>query len=181
MSLGGLLDLPIELFLDQLLPLIDLPDLLALSKTCKFFAVLCSDDTFWKRKLREDLNYSITDARNKGILLSTLMNHHTRALNNTSYKASDCSTEGSAVHMYMCGGSCIEFPFLSFEFLLMYLPSSSESSHGRLGLATPRQYYNGYEKMNAAAGIPFPVELNLASGVRIVTIVAGGWHVLYLV
>jgi SCF-associated factor 1 len=66
MSLRNIQDIPIEVFLDNLLPVIDLPDLLALSSTCKFFAVLCSDDTFWKLKLRQDFNYSITDARNKG-------------------------------------------------------------------------------------------------------------------
>ena len=59
-------DIPIEVFLDHLLPSIDLPDLLSLAQTNKFFAVLCADDTFWKLKLKDDYNFSNTDARNKG-------------------------------------------------------------------------------------------------------------------
>lgn len=59
-------DIPIEVFLDHLLPSIDLPDLLSLAQTSKFFALLCADDTFWKLKLKDDYNFSNTDARNKG-------------------------------------------------------------------------------------------------------------------
>lgn len=58
--------IPIEVFLDHLLPLVDVQDLLSLACTDRFFAKLCADDTFWKRKLKVDLNYSIIDARNKG-------------------------------------------------------------------------------------------------------------------
>lgn len=65
-------DIPIEVFLDQLLPIVDIPDLLSLACTNRFFAMLCQDDTFWKRKLRDDLNYSIVDARNKGMPLAML-------------------------------------------------------------------------------------------------------------
>ena len=68
MSLN-LQDIPVEVFLDHLLPTIPLRDLLSLATTNKFFALLCSDDTFWKLKLKDDLNYSITDARHKGFKL----------------------------------------------------------------------------------------------------------------
>ena len=66
MSSLKLHNIPIEVLLDHLLPAIALPDLLSLAQTCKFFAVLCADDTFWKLKLKDDYNFSITDARNKG-------------------------------------------------------------------------------------------------------------------
>ncbi|KAF8329532.1 uncharacterized protein EI90DRAFT_2923863 [Cantharellus anzutake] len=59
-------DIPIEVFLDHLLPAIDLPDLLSLAQANKFFSSLCADDTFWKVKLKHDYNFSIVDARNKG-------------------------------------------------------------------------------------------------------------------
>jgi len=58
--------IPIEVFLDYLLPIVDIQDLLSLACTDRFFAQLCADDTFWKRKLKDDMNYSIVDARNKG-------------------------------------------------------------------------------------------------------------------
>ncbi|KAJ1307014.1 hypothetical protein OPQ81_007993 [Rhizoctonia solani] len=50
-------DLPIELLIDYLLPCIPLQDLLSLSCTCKYFAIVCGDDTFWKRKTSEEYNF----------------------------------------------------------------------------------------------------------------------------
>lgn len=58
--------IPIEVFLDYLLPIVAVPDLLNLACADRFFARLCNDDTFWKRKLKADMNHSIVDARNKG-------------------------------------------------------------------------------------------------------------------
>ncbi|KIO32011.1 hypothetical protein M407DRAFT_67253 [Tulasnella calospora MUT 4182] len=53
-----LTDLPVELLLDHVLPALDLPSLLALAQTSKFFSALCSDDTFWRLKLRRDYNFT---------------------------------------------------------------------------------------------------------------------------
>ncbi|KAF9071533.1 hypothetical protein BDP27DRAFT_1391614 [Rhodocollybia butyracea] len=50
-------DVPVEIFLDDLLPQLPLHDLLRLQCTNKFFAALCADGTFWKRKLSEDFNF----------------------------------------------------------------------------------------------------------------------------
>jgi SCF-associated factor 1 len=59
--------LPVELVIDSLLPCLALPDLLALACTCKFFAIICADDTFWKRKTSEEYNFSGADsARTSG-------------------------------------------------------------------------------------------------------------------
>lgn len=52
-------ELPVELLLDQVLPWLTLQSLAALTCTNKFFAVLCSDDTFWKLKLQRDYNFSL--------------------------------------------------------------------------------------------------------------------------
>jgi len=51
-------DIPIEVLLDNLLPSLPVPDLLRLGSTNRFFASLCNDDTFWKRKLQQDFNFS---------------------------------------------------------------------------------------------------------------------------
>ncbi|KAF8555990.1 RCC1/BLIP-II [Imleria badia] len=51
-------DIPVEVLLDNLLPSLPIPDLLRLGATNHFFASLCNDDTFWKRKLQEDFNFS---------------------------------------------------------------------------------------------------------------------------
>ncbi|CAE6509498.1 unnamed protein product [Rhizoctonia solani] len=52
-----LIDLPIELLIDHLLPCIPLQDLLSLGCTCKYFALVCGDNTFWKRKTSEEYNF----------------------------------------------------------------------------------------------------------------------------
>jgi SCF-associated factor 1 len=54
----GLSDLPVELLLDNLFPTLPVPDLLRLSQTNKFFSSLGGDDTFWKRKLDQDFNFT---------------------------------------------------------------------------------------------------------------------------
>lgn len=58
MSSASLPTLPIELILDQLLPLLPLPALAALSRTSKLFYMLTSDETFWRRRLLVDYNFS---------------------------------------------------------------------------------------------------------------------------
>ena len=72
-----LAELPIEVLLDNLLPYVQVPDILRLACTNKvrflwtsnvliellhelwqLFSVLCSDDTLWKQKLQSDFNFS---------------------------------------------------------------------------------------------------------------------------
>ncbi|KAF5387338.1 hypothetical protein D9757_005797 [Collybiopsis confluens] len=53
----SLTEIPIEIFLDKLLPLLPLADLLHLQCTNKFFATLCSDETLWRRKTSADFNF----------------------------------------------------------------------------------------------------------------------------
>ncbi|THV05547.1 RCC1/BLIP-II [Dendrothele bispora CBS 962.96] len=63
----ALTDIPLEVFIDHLLPLLPISDLLHLTTTCKFFATLCSDETFWRRKLQDEFNFSNAEtARTSG-------------------------------------------------------------------------------------------------------------------
>jgi SCF-associated factor 1 len=65
--MASLASLPVEVFIDNILPLIPLRDIPSLTVTNSQFAVICSDDTFWKRKLKEDYNFSdVSSARTKG-------------------------------------------------------------------------------------------------------------------
>ncbi|OBZ73495.1 hypothetical protein A0H81_06153 [Grifola frondosa] len=62
-----LYDLPVELFLDNILPLLPVSDLFHLASTSRFFYLLVSDDTFWHRKIQADFNFSGSDtARTTG-------------------------------------------------------------------------------------------------------------------
>ncbi|KAF5351928.1 hypothetical protein D9756_007455 [Leucocoprinus leucothites] len=53
----NLADLPPELFLDNLFSFLSTADLLRLAVTSKYFASMCSDEIFWKRRLHEDFNF----------------------------------------------------------------------------------------------------------------------------
>ncbi|KAF8514431.1 regulator of chromosome condensation 1/beta-lactamase-inhibitor protein II [Hysterangium stoloniferum] len=62
-----LTDIPLEVLIDDLLPYVALESIPSLSATCKYLASVCDDDTFWKRKLKEDYNFSdSSNARTKG-------------------------------------------------------------------------------------------------------------------
>ncbi|KDQ26645.1 hypothetical protein PLEOSDRAFT_1043136 [Pleurotus ostreatus PC15] len=61
----SLTDVPVEVLIDNLLPQISLVDLLSLTCTNQFFAIVCSDETFWKRKLERDFNFSPTATARK--------------------------------------------------------------------------------------------------------------------
>lgn len=60
-------DIPVEVFLDNLLPFAQTRDVLSLGSTNRFFAALSADDTFWKRKCQEDFNFTSQEtARQSG-------------------------------------------------------------------------------------------------------------------
>ncbi|KAG2157788.1 regulator of chromosome condensation 1/beta-lactamase-inhibitor protein II [Suillus bovinus] len=119
-------DLPIEVLLDNLLPWLAIPDLIHLGQTDHFFARLCDDETFWKRKLEEDFNF--TDERTARI---TGWKHLYRGLRNPK--------------TYVWG----------------------EHSKGRLGLKKI--------PTTTLRDVPYPVELQIKSGARIVSLSAAGW------
>jgi SCF-associated factor 1 len=119
-------DLPIEVLLDNVLPWLAIPDLIHLGETNRFFARLCNDETFWKRKLEEDFNF--TDERTARI---SGWKRLYRGLRNPK--------------SYVWG----------------------ETSKGRLGL---RKIPN-----STLHDVPYPVELQIKSGARIVSLSAAGW------
>lgn len=57
-DMPSLSDIPVDVLLDNLLPLVHVADLLHLSATSRFFAILGADETFWKRRLHNDFNFS---------------------------------------------------------------------------------------------------------------------------
>ena len=63
----GIADVPVKLFIDTILPFCEAKDVLSLGCTNKFFAVVATDDTFWKRKLAIDYNFTGSEtARTNG-------------------------------------------------------------------------------------------------------------------
>ncbi|KAI0028891.1 RCC1/BLIP-II [Vararia minispora EC-137] len=64
---SSLTDLPVELLLDNLLPIVPLSDLGNLAATNRTLAVVCADDTFWRRKCQIDFNFTSSEtARTSG-------------------------------------------------------------------------------------------------------------------
>ncbi|KAA1469035.1 RCC1/BLIP-II [Dentipellis sp. KUC8613] len=64
-----LTDLPVEVLLDNLIPLIPIRDVSRLARTNKFFAILCADDMLWKKKCQEDFNFTGSEtARTSGFM-----------------------------------------------------------------------------------------------------------------
>jgi len=62
-----LAEIPVEVLLDNFLPLLPVTDLLNLGSTSRLFYNLCNDDTFWKRKIQDDFNFPCDDtARSSG-------------------------------------------------------------------------------------------------------------------
>lgn len=63
----GLSDLPVEVILDNLLPTMSNETIVNLGATSHFWDSATNDDTFWKRKLREDFNFDCeATARSNG-------------------------------------------------------------------------------------------------------------------
>ncbi|XP_006460919.1 hypothetical protein AGABI2DRAFT_221227 [Agaricus bisporus var. bisporus H97] len=53
----NIVDVPPEILLDNLFPVLPVTDLLSLTVTSKYFLFLCSDETLWYRKLKADYNF----------------------------------------------------------------------------------------------------------------------------
>ncbi len=54
----SLFDIPVEVLLDNFLPVLDVKDLLSLGRTSKAFQAIITDDTFWKLKCDRDFNFN---------------------------------------------------------------------------------------------------------------------------
>jgi len=63
----GIADIPVELLIDNLLPFCEAKDVFSLGCTNKFFALVTTDDMFWKRRLVVDYNFTGSEtARTSG-------------------------------------------------------------------------------------------------------------------
>ena len=63
----GIADIPVEVLIDNLLPLCGVKDVYSLGCTNKFFALVTADDLFWKRRLAVDYNFTGSEtARTSG-------------------------------------------------------------------------------------------------------------------
>ncbi|KAI0306063.1 RCC1/BLIP-II [Multifurca ochricompacta] len=58
-------NIPLEVFLDNLLPFTPVRDVLSLGSTNKFFAAVSADETFWKRKCEADFNFTSQETARK--------------------------------------------------------------------------------------------------------------------
>lgn len=65
--MNSLSNLPFDVLTDNILPFMQISDILALGCTNKFFSIVCGDDTVWKRRLQLDYNFYPADtARTSG-------------------------------------------------------------------------------------------------------------------
>ena len=63
----SLIDVPIEVLIDKLLPLLSLKELCHLGTTNRFFLLVTSDEMLWKRRLEADYNFPSSEtARTTG-------------------------------------------------------------------------------------------------------------------
>lgn len=52
-------DLPNDILLDHLLPLLPYPDITSLSRTCRALRAACEDEGFWRGKIRRDFGVDV--------------------------------------------------------------------------------------------------------------------------
>lgn len=74
-----LLDLPVELFFDQIFNYLPVRDILSLGSTNRFLQSVVGDEIFWHRRIQEDFNFSGSDtARQTGwkTIYKRLSNSH---------------------------------------------------------------------------------------------------------
>lgn len=63
----GIVDMPVELLIDNILPFCEAKDVFSLGCTNKLFALVTTDDTLWRRKLAVDYNFTGSEtARTSG-------------------------------------------------------------------------------------------------------------------
>jgi SCF-associated factor 1 len=138
--------LPQELYIDAIFPYLPLRDALSLFQVNRFFATLGRDEVFWKRRLKDDFNFNISNARDRGFkfIYSRLNNPRVFVW---GYVAS------SQWLRHMIDDAC------------------SESSEGRLGMPIIRN--PGSRITNSKQFWPLEVTIPGARKIRIVQLAAG--------
>ncbi|KAI0692434.1 regulator of chromosome condensation 1/beta-lactamase-inhibitor protein II [Cytidiella melzeri] len=124
----GLVSLPVEVIIDNLLPFLPVAAIANLSAVSKLFYLIASDETFWKRRLLIDYNFSGNDTART-----------------TGWKFIYRRLAKPKVYVW------------------------GENSRRRLGLG-PREL----PQTSVYEGTPYPIELRLPPGVKVVSLVAGG-------
>jgi len=65
--LARITDIPVNVFVDNILPFCEVKDVISLGYTNKFFALITNDEMFWKRNLVIDYNFTASEtARTSG-------------------------------------------------------------------------------------------------------------------
>lgn len=149
-------DIPVEVLIDNILPFCDVNDVFSLGCTNKFFALVTTDDMFWKRRLVVDYNFTGSDtARTSGwkFIYKRLRNPRVFVWGYVIFLIPSCY-EG--VDSSVNAATRTPLPLIR---------SIREKNKGRLGL--PR-----FPK-TTLSDVPFPVELHLP-GVRVVSLAVSG-------
>ena len=61
----GISKLPVELFIEGILPYLSARDIVHIGSTNKFFSSIYQDDALWRLKIQEDFNFPMSDTARK--------------------------------------------------------------------------------------------------------------------
>ena len=153
----GIADVPVEVLIDNILPFCEVNDVVSLGCTNKLFAIVTTDDMFWKRRLAIDYNFTGSEtARTSGwkFIYKRLRNPRVFVW---GYVISFISS---------CYKGVDSFVYAPTRTLLAY--SFREKSDGRLGLP--------HFPKTSLSDVPFPVELHLPN-VRVISLAVSGMSV----
>ena len=59
-------DVPVKVFIDNVLPFCEAKDVISFGCTNKFFTLVANDKKFWKRKLAIDCNFPVSETARTG-------------------------------------------------------------------------------------------------------------------
>ena len=153
----GIAHIPVEVLIDNVLPFCEVNDVFSLGCTNKFFALITTDDMFWKRRLAADYNFTGSDtARTSGwkFIYKRLRNPRVFVWGYVISFIPSCYKDVDLFANALTRTSLI----YSFR----------EKDKGRLGLP--------HFPKTTLSDVPFPVELHLP-GVRVVSLAVSGMSV----
>jgi len=142
-----IMDIPINVFTDNILPLCEVEDVISLGCANKFFALVANDETYWKQKLVIDYNFTGSETGR-----TSDWKFLYQKFRNPRIFVWGCVT---CSFICQCTHACSLGPF-------------RKKDKGRLGLPQ-------FPK-TTIGDVPFPVELHLP-GVRVVSLAASNGSV----
>ena len=147
------MDIPARLLINSVLPFCELKDVISLGCTNKFFALVANDDTFWRRRVASNYNFTGSET-----------------VSTSGWKSIYRKLRNPRVFVW----GCVTFPLFDvtrvFVRLLMHshvlarLEPFRDKCEGQLGLSQFPE--------TTRDDVPFPVELHLP-GVRVVSLAMG--------